>query len=341
MRKIAIDQKPDKTGPQPLPIDEEYMIAKTCTEDETVSLAQNAQNKARSFIETQARPLERALYSHHFVAADLEPVLAALAEFQNPDGGFGHGLEPDFRLPASSVIATTVGLQVLREVHASANHPLVQGAIRYLLDTYDAENHVWPIIPPTADSAPHAPWWGYSENLADQWGGFLANPRAEIVGYLHEHASLVPPDLLDQLTLAQIDHLDEAQDQMVMFDLVCYLRLSETAALPEDVRELILPRIKKAADRLVARDPQQWRQYGLKPIDIIRSPDSPFIQGLEREIDLNLDFEIERQTEDGSWPPAWSWDDLHPEIWPIAECEWKGVLTLHTLKVLRDFNRLG
>lgn len=317
------------------------MNAETCAEEKIAKLSEAALDRARSFIEERARPLERALYSYHFAGADPEPVLAALAEFQNSDGGFGRGLEPDFRLPASSALATTVGLQVLREVRTSADHPLVQSAIRYLLDSYDPEHQVWPIIPPTADSAPHAPWWGYSENLADQWGGFLANPRAEIVGYLHQYASLVPADLLDRLTIAQIDHLEGAQDEMVMFDLMCYVRLVETPTLPEDVRELTLPRIKKAADRLVVRDPGQWREYGLKPIDIVRSPDSPFIRGLEREIELNLDFEVERQAEDGSWPPAWTWGDLHPETWPTAEREWKGVLTLHTLKVLRDFDRLG
>ena len=34
--------------------------------------------------------------------------------FQNDDGGFGHGLEPDLRLAGSSVIVTTVALQHLR-----------------------------------------------------------------------------------------------------------------------------------------------------------------------------------------------------------------------------------
>jgi len=341
LRKIAIDREPDKTRLSSLPINEEHMSAKTRAEEKTVKLSEAALDKARSFIETQARPLERALYLYHFAEGNPEPVLSALAEFQNADGGFGHGLEPDFRLPASSALATTVGLQILREVRASTDHPLVQSAMRYLLDTYDPEHQVWPIIPSTADSAPHAPWWGYSENIADQWGGFLANPRAEIVGYLHEHASLVPGDLLDRLTIAQVDHLDETQAEIVMFDLTCYARLAETPALPEDVRELIVPRVKKAFDRLVVRDPKQWHEYGLKPIEIVKSPESPFIRGLEREVEANLDFEIGRQAEDGSWPPAWTWDDLHPETWPTAEAEWKGVLTLHTLKVLRNFDRLG
>lgn len=304
-----------------------------------MNLSRPAQEKACSFIQQQGRPLERALYAYHFAGGSPEPVLAALASFQNPDGGFGRALEPDFRLPDSSAIATTVGLQILRAVQVPTDHPLVRRAMRYLLDTYDAENQVWPIIPANADSAPHAPWWGYSENLAGQWGGFLANPRAEIVGYLHEHAALVPADLKDALTAAVADHLDQTREEPIMFDLLCYVRLTETRSLPKDLLDRLIPRVAEIFDRLVVRDPEQWREYGLKPIEVVKSPQSPFIRGLEREVEQNLDFEIERQEEDGSWAPAWTWSESHPETWPTAERDWKGVLTLHTLKILRDFGR--
>jgi len=305
-----------------------------------MKLSRADQETARAFIQQRARLLEQNLFAYHFQDGTSEDVLAALAEFQNPDGGFGNALEPDLRLPASSAIATTVGLQILREVQASSDHPLVQGAIQYLLDTYDAENQVWPIIPPAAADAPHAPWWNYSENLAEQWGGFLGNPRAEIVGYLHEHAGLVPAGLRDRLTIAVVDHLEESFPEMNMFDLMCYVRLTETRSLPGDGRELILPRLQEVFDRLVARNPDQWSEYCLKPLEIADSPDSPFASGLAREIDLNLDFEIERQQPDGSWAPAWSWGDNYPETWPRAEGDWKGVLTVRTLRVLKNFGRL-
>ncbi len=157
------------------------------------------------------------------------------------------------------------------------------------------------------ENAPHAPWWNYSKDIAQQWGGFLANPRAEIVGFLHEYAPLVPADLRDRLTIAVAAHLDETVDEMVMFDLMCYVRLAETTALPGDVRELLLPKLRKAFERLVARSPEQWGDYCLKPLEIVKSPDSPFAQNLGQEIALNLDHELKKQQEDGSWAPAWTW----------------------------------
>ena len=63
---------------------------------------------------------------------------------------------------------------------------------------------IWPIVPPEVDDAPHAPWWNY-ENSAETFGQFLVNPRAEIVGYLHEFSDDVPTKLLKTLTAAVLE----------------------------------------------------------------------------------------------------------------------------------------
>ena len=64
----------------------------------------------------------------------------------------------------------------------------------------------WPIVSQAVDEYPHAPWWNF-ENTADTFGNFLANPRAEVVGYLHEYHELVPTDLAKQLTVEVIEHI--------------------------------------------------------------------------------------------------------------------------------------
>ena len=75
-------------------------------------LSGDAQERARAFINTQGRPLERALYSYHFDDGSAEAVLAELGHYRNDDGGFGHGIEPDLQTPDSSVLGTTVALQI-------------------------------------------------------------------------------------------------------------------------------------------------------------------------------------------------------------------------------------
>ena len=61
---------------------------------------------------------------------------------------------------------------------------------------------------------------------------------------------------------------------------------------------------------------------------------------LSKEVELNLNYEIEHQHEDGSWLPNWSWGGNYPDFWPQAKREWQGILTLMRLKQLQAFGRL-
>ena len=82
----------------------------------TSMLRREALGAARRFLETEARALELARFRCSFEDAPAASVVEALAAYQNPDGGFGHGLEPDLRAPQSSVLCTSIALQILREL---------------------------------------------------------------------------------------------------------------------------------------------------------------------------------------------------------------------------------
>lgn len=300
----------------------------------------HAMERASAFVRTSARPLDQARFAYMLGGPD-EAVHAELARFQNEDGGFGHGMEPDLQAPTSTVLATTVGLQILREVEAPAEHPLVSNAMRYLMATYDARAERWPLIDAAASEAPHAPWWTYDENLENAFGQFMANPRAEILGYLYDYPEHVPEDIRRRLTDAVSAHLKAAPDEMEMHDLLCYVRLVETRTLPEYVRAALLPKLHSVVDRIVPRDPTVWEGYGLTPLAVVSSPASPFAARLADAIPANLDWLIAHQGADGSWGPAWTWGDMYPGAWPAAERDWKGVLTVNTVRQLQAFGGLA
>src|SRR5215471_123173 len=67
----------------------------------------------RDFIFSQGRLLERRLFATCFQGAPATGVADALRGYRNEDGGFGHGLEPDKRCPASLPIDVEVALQAL------------------------------------------------------------------------------------------------------------------------------------------------------------------------------------------------------------------------------------
>ena len=217
----------------------------------------------------QGRALDQRRFEFHFEAGSANAVLAALASYQNDDGGFGNSLEPDIRTPASSAIATTVGFQLLREIRAPAGHALVRRGIEYFVTTYDESRQVWPIIPPEVEKAPHAPWWNY-ESSAETFGQFIVNPRAEIVGYLHEFSDGVPTKLLKPLATSR--------SGSIWIPYLTKWRCT-TSSVSQGSRRRRLYRIgtrygklaRLAAPR-VARNAAQLTGYVLKPLWLVSSP---------------------------------------------------------------------
>src|SRR5580692_6501819 len=182
---------------------------------------------ARNFVEANGRALDVALLRHGLGQASDEAVMVALIAFQNPDGGFGGGLEPDMRSPASTAIASSIGMRLLARVGAPARHPTVVGVVDWLAGALDRDAGVWPIVSRDVGPAPHAPWWMWSEDLAADWNGFRFNPTAEILAHLYRYRSATPGEVFE------CDHagLREALGEMSLienaYDLKCAIRLAE------------------------------------------------------------------------------------------------------------------
>ena len=80
----------------------------------------------REFLRREGRLVERRLFAACFEGADSAGVVDALRGYANDDGGFGHGLEPDKRCPASLPIDVEVALQAM--VAAKASDPALVDA---------------------------------------------------------------------------------------------------------------------------------------------------------------------------------------------------------------------
>ncbi len=302
-----------------------------------VQLSQSQFNKAQEFVLTQGRPLEQALWRFYFEEEPAAGVWQALTKFQNDDGGFGHALEPDLRAPASSALATQTALHILHSVHTPVDHPLVQGAFRFLIDTFDPQTNVWRFIPPSAGDFPHAPWWDQTR-LSETFGGFLINPRANILGYLlwadlPQAEPIVRAIYLDVMT--RFYETDKAIDNNTVF---CYLNLIDH--LPTEEKAKATDHLLQLAHLSLQTDPNEWHTYCLKPLDLVSGPEGPFYSTFEVLIHAHLDFEIGRQTSRGSWEPTWSWYGNFPETWPEAQKDWEGEITVNMMRKLQRFGRI-
>jgi hypothetical protein len=290
------------------------------------ALSPEQHQKAVDYIKRHARPLEKALYAFYFEHGGLETIFTALSKFQNGDGGFGRGLEPDLRLSDSSVIATTIAFQKFRALNIPPYHPMVQKAAQYLLNQYDATQKTWSNIPAHIDDAPHAPWWGYSDDLS----GNLVNPRAEILGYVYDYPGVFPTALRDELTQAVMLHLQTHTD-VEMHDLLCYIRLAETVNLPSDLHEKLVAFLTPMVENAVPRTPSQWGEYGLTPLTVVSTPQSLFYAHFANIIPQNIAYINAQQADDGYWSPSWSWEFASATGWRDAERDLRGMITLNNL----------
>ncbi len=288
-------------------------------------LSPDAFDRAVEFILVNGTNLHRQRLDFHFGSGSLCGVTAALTGYQNPDGGFGHGIEPDLRTANSSVVSTTAALRVAHEVGLSERHPAIIGAMDYLMNQYRHEN--WPLINRNANDAPHAPWWSYDPTWKCRANGFLANPGAEILGYLMTFPNTSTPaqrTLLLQRAMAHIEtgHLD-------MHELQCYLRLYDHLGMEDQAQ--LLPHLLMAAFEIVKVCERDWEEYCLTPIDVVQYPESPLADFFEDTLTADFAHRIDLQRADGSWAPGWSWGGDYPATWNVVESEISSGLTLDFL----------
>ncbi|HIG42949.1 MAG: hypothetical protein ABGY96_20030 [bacterium] len=266
----------------------------------TARLSKPARQRAVDFILQYGTNLQRERYLYRFQESPSNlNVLASLPHYQNSDGGFGHGLEADLRTRHSSVIATTIAMQILVSVDAGSSK-LASDALNYFIDEYHCQN--WSAINIRCNDAPHAPWWKYNPDTNSD-KSFVANPGAEIISYLIGHHAMGAeiPVLLDRA----ISHL--AGNDLEMHELMCYTRLFENPDLDEKYKREMLPYLLSNSYRLVKVKEQDWEEYCLTPLTMISHPDSIYTDFFSDVLEQNFVFRINRQNDDGSWSPNWSW----------------------------------
>ena len=284
-----------------------------------------ALDAAERFLWLNARLIDRLRYLHLFRGGDAQAVLHALAAYQNPDGGFGHALEPDLRGPVSQPAPVASALEVLDEIGAGAD-PMVGRACDYLLTITTEEGGV-PFMLPTAGDFPRAPWWQTSENPP---ASLVTTPV--IAGLLHKLGVAHP--WLERATEFCWRRLAgfEAQHFYELRGVLIFLAHVPDRDRAEASFERIGPQMFER--RLVELDPHvPGEVHG--PLDFAPVPEAMarrlFADDL---IATHLNALAAAQQEDGGWLVNW-------QIWtPAAGLEWRGWATVHALATLRAYGRL-
>ncbi|MGN8646095.1 hypothetical protein ACTNEO_06670 [Gracilibacillus sp. HCP3S3_G5_1] len=296
--------------------------------------------KSSSWIKRNARPLEAARWEYLFEGASYDQVIHYLSAFQNDDGGFGHGIEPDFWAPASSPMATWTAGQILIEIGADAEEKIVQSMLTYLTETCNESTGMWASVLPENNQFPHAPWWHWKEGVQDNW---MFNPSAELAAFLihwspkNSEAALLGWAVIEKA----IAHLMESEE-MDSHELNNFQQLLKILAKHADADLLInvSRKINTLIEKTVDKDVLEWSTgYKPLPLDLIDSPQHPLYEKMSDLVELNLYFYLEQLSEEGTWDISWEWGS-YPEEFAVAKRYWTGILLIDRYKILRTFRML-
>ncbi|MCH8629333.1 hypothetical protein MM440_16535 [Arsenicicoccus piscis] len=320
----------------------------------TDRLSEQGYEQARIYLLEQARPLERALYRHGIGAIgipgasgpdSLQLVARTLGEFRCEGGGFGRALEPDCRFAGPSVLATWTALGILRDLDVRLDDgsplaSLLRDALSYV--GAQRQGDVWPLLPPAAEVAPHAPWWDQQPpgQLARTFEGFTINPTADLVSMAWRWPGWLDPVDRERITESAVARVESGPAAGAVNEWICAAALATEAAVPRPLRDRLVATLTTRLPEVVQRTPADFRGYGLSPLDVAPTPQSPFAEVLAEPLETALAALVAAQQPDGSWAPTWSWMGREPAQWARARTEWCGVLTLSAVRRLHTYRRI-
>lgn len=291
--------------------------------------------RAEHFVWLTARVLEQHLFAHHFRGGPADPVETALDAYRNPDGGYGHALEPDLRGPVSQPLHTARALGVLDAVGRCAGQR-VERMCRYLTSVSTADGAL-PAVRPEQRGYPTAP---FVPVVADPPSELLAT--GPVVGLLHRN------EVWHAWMFRATDFCWQAVESL---EKSHPYEIEAAVAFLDSVPDR--PRAEAAADRLgrlvraqglAALDPDRLDAYPVSPgyapgehhfpYDYARTPGSLARAWFtDDEMARSLDHLAAQQEEDGGWPVRW-------RRWaPAPALEARPMVTIEALCTLGAYDR--
>ena len=274
---------------------------------------------AEAFVYSSARVLDRHRMAVLLHDAPVAPVLTALAAYRNPDGGYGHALEPDARGPESETTAVLHALEVLDEVDA-LNDPLGDVA-GWVAGVAEPDGGV-PFVLPSAAAYPLAPWM-----VADGGSHLTFGLAALLAGA--ENPWLPAATEWCWQRLANVDELTGYWLKFA-FD---FLDRTPDAARAERVLETLAPLLRPDGSVRVdgGNDDEALSALTLSP----RPDERSRKLFTDAQIATGLDELEAAQQSDGGWTFDWA-------AWaPGQASEWRGLVTLRSLQILKANGRLA
>jgi hypothetical protein len=274
------------------------------------------------FMQTHARLLDRRRFELLFAGGSAEAAFAALSGYDNPDGGFGHGLEPDLRSSASQPAGALHAFEVLAEA-GPATSPLA-GALCDWLETASLPDGGLPFALADAGGAGVAPFWAGADPTTSS-----LHITSAVCGMAHRVAR-------HDATVAGHPWLERATE-------FCRREIAAIRERPHAIAFMFILQFLEATgetgelERLGAYIPPSGElpvaggleDETIRPLDITPRPGGPLRALFDPAvIAADLDRLESEQRDDGGW------DVDFRAYSPAAELEWRGYATVKAYTTL-------
>ena len=287
--------------------------------------------KARDFILTNARMIERRLFQFHFESDGPEGVFHAVYAYRNSDGGFGHGMEPDTASPESQPLFSIMALETLDEVGYLTKEVILKDFMPYFESITTKKGGIpWMFRPKS-----NYPCEGHFKTVKE-WAAL--STTAPLIGILEKYKINIPwMQKAEEFVWSEFERIKDKH-------AFCYLCVPRWLTFLENTKsqdkaEQTIKDLKKwiLNNGIICENKtdEGWGLYG-KPHSLNYAP-SPYsiLHSIFTEETLKSDIEelISRQKEDGRW-------DTWYGISEGTKLEWAGIQTLSVLKVLKNYGRI-
>lgn len=284
--------------------------------------------KAEQFILKTARPIELAEFRCLFQNGPKEAVLEALRPFQNPDGGFGHALEPDNWNPNSTPITTNTALGILFRTGALELAPdMAQGMVRYIRSAQDPATGRWPFAIGSNKDHPHAIWWEENSDSLSGW-----NPGVSLAAFLVCQGQ----DAYRETLQRAFADWEQAQngDAAKCYILACQMLEKYGIGDVVDLDKAWLS-IRQCVEKAVCKDTEK---YGVEYVTTPSwFPKDCLPESLLPQIQAELESLPKMQKEDGGFDISWQWYTPYEKEFAQARDWWRPRVTMEKLEFYQDW----
>jgi hypothetical protein len=288
---------------------------------------------AADFLAGSARVLDRRRFDLLFEDGEVEPVLAAVDGYRNPDGGYGWGLEPDLRSRTSQPGGALHAFEVFADVAPATTVRAVE-LCDWLAGVTLADGGL-PFGLPVPDPAGCAPFWASADGTESS-----LQITAVVTATAHRVAAVDPavaghPWLAraSEYCMTAVRELGPEPHAMVL----------AFAAQALDAAARVLPAAAGLVDALRPHIPADGLLHVaggaedefMRPLDFAPLPGGPARTLFsDAVVDAELRGLADAQLPDGGWPVGFA------SYSPAATLEWRGHRTVEALLLLRANGRL-